>query len=299
MSIDDCILPPKLKSDLNNIIKEGQIPNMTFFGTAGLGKTTAAIAICEQLGVDYIKINGSEENGIDVLRGKIRSFASTISLQGGYKVVILDEADFLNANSTQPALRGFIEEFGNNCRFILTCNFKNRLIPAMFSRCPPINFNSTKKELASLAGEYLKRIKLILKNENVVADEKSIVQIILAHAPDWRRVLNECQTFSKSGKLELDARDAMHDDNFKQLVAYLKDKDFKNMRTWVVENGAVDNTVLFRRIYDNLSDHADASSIPSAVLILADYGYKSAFVSDKEINCVACLTELMSSVSWK
>jgi DNA polymerase III delta prime subunit len=250
------------------------------------------------LNLDYILINGSEESGIDVLRNKIKQFASTVSLSGGYKVVILDEADYLNPQSTMPALRGFIEEFSNNCRFILTCNFKNRIIEPLHSRCSVIEFNTTKKSLAALAGDFMKRLTYILKTEGIKYTDKTIAELIIRYAPDWRRVINECQRYSTSGEIPTAILVGMSDQNIAELATHLKSKDFKSMRNWVVNNSSLDSTVVFRKIYDSLYDFVSPSSIPAAVLILADYGYKSAFVADKEINMVACMTELMSSVEW-
>ena len=296
--IDECILPAELKSTFNDLVKGGQLPNLLLAGTAGLGKTTVAKALCNMLSLDYILINGSEESGIDVLRNKIKQFASTVSLSGGYKVVILDEADYLNPQSTMPALRGFIEEFSGNCRFILTCNFKNRIIEPLHSRCSVIEFNTTKKSLAALAGDFMKRLTFILKTEGIKYTDKTIAELIIRYAPDWRRVINECQRYSTSGEIPTAILVGMSDQNISELATHLKSKDFKSMRNWVVNNSSLDSSVVFRKIYDNLYDYASPSSIPAAVLILADYSYKAAFVADKELNMVACLTELMSSVEW-
>ena len=297
-TIDECILPAELKRTFNDLVQGGQLPNLLLAGTAGLGKTTVAKALCNMLSLDYILINGSEESGIDVLRNKIKQFASTVSLSGGYKVVILDEADYLNPQSTMPALRGFIEEFSGNCRFILTCNFKNRIIEPLHSRCSVIEFNTTKKSLASLAGDFMKRLTFILKTEGIKYTDKTIAELIIRYAPDWRRVINECQRYSTSGEIPTAILVGMSDQNISELATHLKSKDFKSMRNWVVNNSSLDSSVVFRKIYDNLYDYASPSSIPAAVLILADYSYKAAFVADKELNMVACLTELMSSVEW-
>jgi DNA polymerase III delta prime subunit len=297
-TIDECILPAELKRTFNDLVQGGQLPNLLLAGTAGLGKTTVAKALCNMLSLDYILINGSEESGIDVLRNKIKQFASTVSLSGGYKVVILDEADYLNPQSTMPALRGFIEEFSANCRFILTCNFKNRIIEPLHSRCSVIEFNTTKKSLASLAGDFMKRLTFILKTEGIKYTDKTIAELIIRYAPDWRRVINECQRYSTSGEIPTAILVGMSDQNISELATHLKSKDFKSMRNWVVNNSSLDSSVVFRKIYDNLYDYASPSSIPAAVLILADYSYKAAFVADKELNMVACLTELMSSVEW-
>jgi len=297
-SIDECVLPAELKKTFNDIVKGGQLPNLLLAGTAGLGKTTVAKALCNMLDLDYIMINGSEESGIDVLRNKIKQFASTVSLSGGYKVVILDEADYLNPTSTMPALRGFIEEFSNNCRFILTCNFKNRIIEPLHSRCSVVEFNTTKKQLSGLAGDFMKRLSSILKDEGVAFQDKTIAELIIRYAPDWRRVLNECQRYSTSGEIPTAILVGMSDQNIAELTTYLRNKDFKSMRSWVVNNSSLDSSVVFRKIYDSLYDTAAPNSIPSAVLILADYSYKACFVSDRELNMVACMTELMSSVEW-
>jgi DNA polymerase III delta prime subunit len=298
-TIDECILPKDLKQTFNDIVKTGEMHNMLLTGTAGLGKTTVAKALCNMLDLDWILINGSEEGGIDVLRSKIKQFASSVSLTGGYKVVILDEADYLNPQSTQPALRGFIEEFSNNCRFIMTCNFKNRLIEPLHSRLAVIEFNTTKKDLAGLAGQFMERLKGILKSEGVTYQEKVLAELIIKHAPDWRRVIGECQRHSSGGELNPLSLIGQSDESMAEVVRYLKDKDFKSMRGWVANNVSLDGVVVFRRLYDTMNDTMKPNSIPGAVLILADYSYKSAFVADKELNMVACLTELMGSVEWK
>jgi DNA polymerase III delta prime subunit len=268
-------------------------------GTAGLGKTTVARALCEQLGIDYIIINGSEDGNIDTLRTKIRQFASTVSLQGGYKCVILDEADYLNPQSTQPALRGFIEEFANNCRFILTCNFKNRVIEPLHSRCGVIDFKFDKKLLATLCGQFLNRLTEILKTEGVTYEEGVLAELIMKHAPDWRRVLNEAQRYSISGAIDAGILVTLNDKSIKDLMAALKAKNFKGMREWVVNNIDTEPHAIFRKIYDNLNEHLQPQSIPQVILILADYQYKNAFVADHELNVVACMTEVMANSEWK
>ena len=298
-TIEDCILPKGLKKTFQQIVDTGEVHNMLLTGSSGLGKTTVARALCNQLNLDYIIINASEESGIDVLRSKIKQFASSVSLNGGTKVVILDEADYLNAQSTQPALRGFIEEFSANCRFILTCNFKNRIIEPLHSRCSVIEFNTTKKQLASLAACFMKRLQTILTSEGVDFNNEILAELIMRYAPDWRRVINECQRYSSSGEITSDILIGLSDQNITALVGFLKGKDFKNMRGWVTNNTDVDSSVIFRRIYDTLYDYAQPQSIPSIILILADYQYKAAFVADKELNTVACLTEIMASSDWK
>tara|TARA_B110000444_G_scaffold97089_1_gene92110 strand:+ start:88 stop:1029 length:942 start_codon:yes stop_codon:yes gene_type:complete len=298
-TIEDCILPESLKKTFQQIVDTGEMHNMLLTGTAGLGKTTVARALCNQLDLDYIVINASEENGIDVLRSKIKQFASSVSLNGGTKVVILDEADYLNAQSTQPALRGFIEEFSSNCRFILTCNFKNRIIEPLHSRCSVVEFNTTKKQLADLAAGFMKRLQFILTNEKVDYSNKILAELIMRYAPDWRRVINECQRYASSGEITSDILIGLSDQNIAALVGFLKAKDFKSMRSWVNNNTDIDSSVIFRRIYDTLYDFAQPQSIPAIILILADYQYKVGFVADRELNTVACLTEIMASSEWK
>ncbi len=298
-TIEDCILPESLKKTFQKIVDTGDMHNMLLTGSAGLGKTTVAKALCNQLNLDCMVINASEESGIDVLRSKIKQFASSVSLNGGTKVVILDEADYLNAQSTQPALRGFIEEFSKNCRFILTCNFKNRIIEPLHSRCSVIEFNTTKKQLAELAAGFMKRLQDILTAENVSFNNKILAELIMRYAPDWRRVINEVQRYSSSGEITADILIGMSDQNIAALVGFLKTKNFKNMRSWVTNNTDVDSSVIFRRIYDTLYDYAQPQSIPAIILILADYQYKAGFVADKELNTVACLTEIMASSEWK
>ena len=269
---------------------------MLFTGTAGLGKTTIAKAMCNQLNLDYILINGSEEGNIDTLRTKIKQFASSVSLQGGYKVVILDEADYLNPQSTQPALRGFIEEFANNCRFILTCNFKNRIIEPLHSRCGVYEFNTTKKEMISLCDQFMKRSESILQQEKVEYDKQTVVNLILKHAPDWRRILNELQRQSMVGIVASGNVD--HTSSYDSLFTYLKDKDFKKMRQWVSNNIDTDASAIFRAVFDRMVDKVQPSSVPRIVLILAEYQYKNAFVADHELNMVACMTEIMANVEF-
>lgn len=298
-TVEECILPKELKATFQQIVDSGELPNLMFTGTAGLGKTTVARALCEQLGIDYIVINGSEEGNIDTLRTKIRQFASTVSLSGGYKCVILDEADYLNPQSTQPALRGFIEEFANNCRFILTCNFKNRIIEPLHSRCGVIDFKFDKKLLASLCGQFLLRLKDILSKENITYAEPVLAELIMKHAPDWRRVLNEAQRYSITGSIDEGILVTLNDKSIKDLMAALKAKNFKGMREWVVNNIDTEPHAIFRKIYDNLNDNLQPQSIPQVILTLADYQYKNAFVADHELNVVACMTEIMATAEWK
>ena len=298
-TIDECILPKELKDTFKAVVSTKELPNMLFTGTAGLGKTTVAKALCKELELDYILINGSEEGNIDTLRGKIKQFASSISLQGGYKVVILDEADYLNPQSTQPALRAFIEEFSNNCRFILTCNFKNRIIEPLHSRCGVYEFNTTKKGLAQLAAQFHKRFLNILSEEGVKVDQKASIDLVMKHAPDWRRVLNEAQRLSIGGSGNINAVSSTSGNDISGLVSSLKDKNFKAMRRWVVDNMDMDTIAIFRALYDNVSEYVEPQSIPQLILILADYQYKDAFVADHELNIVASMTEIMSQVRFK
>jgi len=296
--VSETILPESLKLTFQKIVDGGELPNMLFTGTAGLGKTTVARALCNELGCDFILINGSEEGNIDTLRTKIKQFASSVSLQGGYKVVILDEADYLNPQSTQPALRGFIEEFSNNCRFILTCNFKNRIIEPLHSRCGVYEFNTSKKSMIELCESFMARCKTILDNEKIEYDDKPLAELIIKFAPDWRRVLNELQRYSINGRIDSGIVANLQDKNFDDLFSHLKNKNFKSMRSWVVNNIDTDASAIFRAIYDRMSDKVAPQSIPQLVLLLADYQYKNAFVADHELNVVACLTEVMSDVQF-
>ena len=298
-TIDDCILPSQLKKDFEEILKQGELQNLLLTGTAGTGKTTVAKALCKQLDLDYLLINGSEESGIDTLRNKIKQFASTVSLQGGYKVVILDEADYLNPQSTQPALRGFIEEFSANCRFILTCNFKNRVIEPLHSRCSVIEFNIPKKEAERLCSVMMARLMHILDTEGVKYEAPVLAELIMKHVPDWRRVINELQRYSVSGVIDSGILVQLSDTSLNDLMIFLKEKNFKQMRKWVADNMDSEPAALYRKVYDNMYDYVDSSSIPQLVLILADYQYKNAFVADHELNTVACLTEIMAGVKFK
>ena len=296
--IADTVLPTKLKETFQKIIDGGELPNMLFTGTAGLGKTTVARALCNELNCDYILINGSEEGNIDTLRTKIKQFASSVSLSSDFKVVILDEADYLNPQSTQPALRGFIEEFSNNCRFILTCNFKNRIIEPLHSRCGVYEFNTSKKDLAPIASNFMKRCQSILEGEGISYTQMAVADLIMKFAPDWRRVLNELQRYAVNGNIDAGIINIVSDKNYDDLFSYLKNKDFKKMRSWVVNNIDTDASAIFRAMYDKMAEKVAPQSIPQLVLILGDYQYKNAFVADHELNVVACLTEVMSDVQF-
>jgi len=300
--IASCILPSRLEEVFGDIVESGQVPNMILTGGAGCGKTTVARALCNQLGLDMLFINASEESGIDVLRTKIRNFASTVSLNGGLKVVILDEADYLNPASTQPALRGFIEEFSANCRFILTCNFKNRIIEPLHSRCTLIDFRITPKERPQVAAKFHNRVREILKAEGFEYSDKVLAELVLHNFPDFRKTINELQKYSrwsKNGKIDAGILVASGDAAISTLVKGLKSKNFGDIRKWVVDNSDKDVVHLFRGIYDGLQEHLTPDSIPQAVLILADYQYKAAFVADQEINLTACCISLASDCTFK
>tara|TARA_R110000822_G_scaffold52235_7_gene135333 strand:+ start:3298 stop:4248 length:951 start_codon:yes stop_codon:yes gene_type:complete len=299
-TIDDCILPKLMKDTFSEFVSIGDIPNLLFSGSAGTGKTTVARALCEELGVDYILINGSESGNIDTLRNDIRNFASGVSFtnSGKRKIVILDEADYLNPSSTQPALRGFIEEFSQNCGFILTCNFKNRIIEPIHSRCSVVDFRFTKKDIPKLALQFLKRTIDILNNEGVTYNEKVLVELITKHFPDFRRILNELQKYSVSGEIDAGILTNISEKSIKDLMGFLKDKNWRDMRKWVVHNLDSDPSRVFRLIYDGLFESVKPQSVPKAVITLADYQYKAAFVADAELNMVACLTELMVELEY-
>jgi DNA polymerase III delta prime subunit len=297
--IDDCVLPQALKDTFRQYVEQGELPNFLFTGSAGVGKTTIAKALCNEIGAEFMMINGSEESGIDTLRTKIKGFASTISLTDAKKVVILDEADYLNANSTQPALRGFIEEFANNCRFILTCNFKNRIIEPIHSRCSVVEFKIDSKDKQEIAATFFKRAVSILKQEQIEFDPKVVAELITKHFPDYRRILNELQRYSVSGKIDSGILVNMSEESFKGLIKLLKEKDFTEVRKWVSKNSDSDTTSLFRELYDSAANTIEPNSVPQLVLILADYQYKAAFVADHELNIMAALTEIMAQCKFK
>ena len=295
----ECILPKDIKKTFQDIVDTGEMQNLLLSGGAGCGKTTIAKALCNELDCDYIMINCSEDGNIDTLRTKIRNFASTDSISGGKKVVILDEFDYSNAQSTQPALRGFIEEFAGNCRFILTCNFKNRIIEPLHSRCTCVEFRIPNSEKPNLAGQFLERMKEILDQEQVSYSEAVLAELIMKHFPDFRRVINELQRYSVAGTIDEGILTQLGEVNLKKLVTSMKEKDFTNVRKWVVENLDNDQTQIFRKIYDTLYDYMTPQSIPQAILVLSEYQYKSAFVADQEINLTACLVELMMGCEYK
>lgn len=296
-TIEECILPERLKKPFQEYVNSEKIPHLLLSGGAGVGKTTVAKAMCNQIDADYIMINGSDESGIDVFRTKIKNFASSMSFTGGRKVIIIDEADYLNPNSTQPALRNAMEEFASNCSFIFTCNFKNRIIDPLHSRCAVVDFTLKNDEKSKMAGQFFKRIQSILQSENVEYEDKVIAELIKKHFPDFRRILNELQRYSQFGKIDVGILAQIGDVSIAEITKHLKNKDFGAIRKWVA-TADFDAATLYRKLYDNLYEVLQPQSIPQAVIILADYQYKQAFVADAEINTVACLTELMVSVEF-
>ena len=298
-TISECILPDTIKNTFLDFVKNKEIPNLLLCGTAGVGKTTVARALCNDFQADYILINGSEERNIDTLRVKIKNFASTVSLSGGPKIVILDEADYLNAQSTQPALRGFIEEFSKNCRFIFTCNYKNRIIPPLHSRCSVIDFTIQNDQKPMIANMIFQRILLILNWENIKSNDKVVAELINKFFPDFRRVLNELQKYSASGSIDSGVLANLDDQSLTEIIGYLKNKEFSKMRKWVAMNIHNDPQAIYRKLYDSFFNLLENRSVPQSIIILSDYSYKSAFVADQEVNMVACLTELMMEAEFK
>ena len=297
-TVADTILPAELKNTFQTFVNNKNIPNLILSGSAGVGKTTIARAMLEELECDYIVINGSMNGNIDTLRNDILNFASSVSFSGGRKYVILDEADYLNANSTQPALRNFMEEFSKNCGFILTCNFKNRIIEPLHSRCSVIDFQISKKDMAKLAVQFLKRVEGILSAESVEYDRAVVAEVIQKHFPDWRRVLNELQRYSATGKIDSGILVNLEEESFKQLVILLKEKNFTGMRKWV-DSTAVDQTTLYRKFYDTASTFMNPQGVAQLVLLLGKYQYQSAFVADPAINLTAFLTEVMMKCEFE
>jgi len=300
--ISDCILTEELKKTFTEFLNKKEIPNLLLSGSPGTGKTTVARALCEELGCDYIIINGSDEGRhIDTVRNKIKNFASTVSLteDANHKVVIIDEADYMSAESVQPALRNFIETFYNNCRFIFTCNYKNKILPALHSRCTVIDFKIVNGQRVKTATAFMKRIESILKDEKIEFDKKILAELIQKHYPDFRRTINELQRYSVRGKIDSGILFSLSEVNTKELVKSLKDKRFNDMRKWVVDNLDKEPSHLFRVIYDLLYQSLDTKSLPQAILVIAGYQYKAAFVADQEINMVACLTEIMATCKFK
>ena len=296
-TIAECILPERLKTPFQEYVNQNNIPNLLLSGGAGVGKTTVAKAMCEEIGCDYMIINGSDENGVDVVRYKITNYASSMSLSGGRKVIIIDEADYLSPNA-QAAFRNAIEEFASNCSFIFTCNYKNKLIDPLHSRCAVVDFTLKNNEKTQMAGQFFKRIQSILQSEEIEYDDKVIVELIKKHFPDFRRIINEIQRYSQFGKIDGGILSHIVEVSLGDIIKYIKDKDFGAIRKWVASND-IDATTFFRKLYDNLYDVLKPQSIPQAVIILADYQYKQAFVADTEINTLACLTEIMVSCEFQ
>ena len=297
--VDQCVLPDNTQKVFSEIVEKGEIPNLLLTGSPGIGKTTIAKALCNQLECDWLMINGSDEGRmIDTLRTTITNFASTVSLSGGKKVLIIDEADYMNPESVQPAMRGSIEQFAQNCRFIFTCNFKNRIIPALHSRCSVVDFKIKKDDKPVLAQRFLKIATGILDNETVKYKPDVVAQLIMKHFPDFRRVINELQKHAVGGMIDEDILTQASEENLKELFVALKKKDFTSMRKWVAENIDNDHVRLYRQIYDSLYSRFEKDSIPQAVLTIADYSYKAAFVADQEVNMVAWLTEMMMNCEF-
>ena len=296
--VEDCILPDTIKSTFQEYVNKKEIPNLLLSGSAGVGKTTIAKALCEEVGCDYIVINGSDESGIDVLRTKIKHYASSVSFTGGRKVIIIDEADYLNPNSTQPALRGAIEEFSSNCSFIFTCNFKNRIIDPIHSRCSVVDFKINGNK-AKMAAQFFKRVEWILEQEKIKYDKEVVAAVITKHFPDNRRILNELQRYSVSGVIDKGILSNVTDIQLDNLVKGLKEKDFPVVRKWVTNNLDNDPARIYRKLYDTLYEQLKPNSVPQLVLHLAKYQYQAAFVADHEINMTACLTEIMVDCVFK
>jgi len=297
--VEDTILPKDIKDTFQRFVDDKRIPNLILSGKAGVGKTTIAKAMLDEIGADYIMINGSMNGNIDTLRTQIQNFASTVSFTGGRKYVILDEADYLNAQSTQPALRNFMEQFSKNCGFILTCNFKNRIIKELYSRCSLIEFKIAKKDRQKIAGQFFKRVCTVLDKEGVPYDQKSVAELVQFYFPDWRRVLNELQRYSATGAIDAGILTNVSNTNFNSLIDLMRDKDFTAVRKWVADNSDIDSAALYRSLYDLLPLRTDSTqSVANGILILAEYQFKEGFVANTDINRVAALATLMAEVGW-
>lgn len=299
-TVKDTILPKELQQTFQQFVDQKNVPNLLLTGSAGVGKTTVAKAMLEEIGADYITINGSMNGNIDMLRVEIMNFASSISFSGGRKYVILDEADYLNANSTQPALRNFMEEFSKNCGFILTCNFKNRIIEPLHSRCSVIEFKIPNNEKSMMAGHFFNRVQEILQNESIEFDTKTVAELVKTHFPDWRRCLNELQRYGSTGRIDAGILANHSADNLDKLITLMKDKKFTEVRKWVANNSDIDSTNLYRQLYDILPIKLSSTqSVADSIIILAEYQYKEAFVANPEINRVAALATIMAEADWK
>ena len=300
-TIDECILPDNIKKTFSDFLNKGEIPNMLLAGPPGVGKTTVAKALCNELGVDFYVINGSDEGRfLDTVRNNAKNFASTVSLssEAKHKVIIIDEADN-TGNDVQLLLRAFIEEFAGNCRFIFTCNYKNKILEPLHSRCAVVDFSIRGKQKQEIAAAFFQRLNWILDTERIQSDKKVLAELINKHFPDWRRVLNECQRYSVSGKIDSGILAAFSDVAVDELIKNLKTKNFPEVRKWVNNNMDNDTSVLFRRIYDALYESLVPNTIPAAVLVIAKYQYQMAFVADQEITMLACLTEVMVECEFK
>jgi DNA polymerase III delta prime subunit len=296
--VEDCILPDSIKSTFQEYVNKKEIPNLLLSGSPGIGKTTIAKALCEEVGCDYIVINGSDESGIDVLRNKIKQYASTVSFSGGRKVIIIDEADYLNPNSMQPAMRGAIEEYAGNCSFIFTCNYKNRIIEPLQSRFATIEFKVNGSK-AKMAASFFKRVEWILAQEKIKYDKESVAGIITKHFPDNRKILNELQRYSAGGVIDRGVLASISDIQFGSLVTSLRDKDFSSIRKWVTNNLDNDPVKIYRKLYETLYESLKPNSVAQMILVIAKYQYQAAFVADHEINLMACLTEIMVECEFK
>ena len=296
----DCVLPSDLEETFSEYVDKNSVPNLILTGGPGTGKTTAAKALCEETSTDYLMVNGSDEGrSIDTVRTTLTQFCSSVSMTGNRKAIIMDEADYMNPDSVQPALRGFIEKFGNNVSFLFTCNYRNRIIDPIHSRCAVLDFIIPNNEKPKIAERYLDRCEKILDGEGIVYDKKVLIELIMKYFPDFRRVLNELQRYSVSGEIDTGILSSINEVNLNELVSSLKGKKFSEVRKWANQNIDQDTTKIFRKLYDNLNGQLKPQSIPQAVLIIADYQYKSAFVADQEINLVACLTEIMVECEFK
>jgi DNA polymerase III delta prime subunit len=299
-TIDDCILPESIKKTFKDYVKQGQLPTFLLDGTAGVGKTTIAKALCNEIGAEYLFINGSDEGrSIDILRTTIKGFASSVSLTDQPKVVIIDEADYMNAQSVQPALRSFIEEYSSNCRFIFTCNYKNKIIEPLRSRCTIVDFRIDRTQKTEMAAQFFKRATQILKQEGVEFESKVVAEIITKYFPDYRKVLKELQRYSVSGKIDSGILVNLSEESYKELFKLMKEKNWKEVRSWVAKNADNDPQVLFREFYDNANNIIEQNSIPALVDILGDYDYRLAFVADKEITIMCAMTSIMRDCKFK
>lgn len=297
-TVSECILPERYKKTFQEYVNRKEIPHLILSGSPGVGKTTIAKALCDEVGCEFLFLNGSDENGIDTFRTKIKNYASSISLTGSKKVIIIDEADYMNASSLQPALRGALEEFAHNCSFIMTCNYKNKIIEPLHSRCAVIDFNILPEEKKKLLSLFMIRASNIIKTEMVECNPSILVELVKSYFPDFRKILNELQKHSITGEVDINIFSNSIDKSLDELIQSLANKNFSDMRKWIAENGADDSAKLFRKIYDCLYDVMDKSTIPAAVVILAKYQYQAAFVADQELNTVACFTELMCDCNF-